>query len=100
MDRAVTALPDYEADRAPRWHTLTQVRALATDRAMQRRSTLNVSFTSELVGFVAARVASGRYGSASELVRAALRLLERHEVANDAPLSRADTVAASVAKTA
>lgn len=46
---------------------------------MPKRATLNVSLTPELVGLVTARVASGRYGSASEVVRAALRLLERQE---------------------
>ena len=38
--------------------------------------TMNVSLTPELAAFVQGRVASGRYGSASEVVRAALRLLE------------------------
>jgi antitoxin ParD1/3/4 len=40
---------------------------------------LNVSLTPELEAFVASRVASGRYESASEVVRAALRLLEAEE---------------------
>jgi antitoxin ParD1/3/4 len=40
---------------------------------------MNVSITPELERFVASRVASGRYQSASEVVRAALRLLERDE---------------------
>ena len=53
---------------------------------MPKRTTLDVSLTPELVGPVAARVASGRYGSASEVVRAALRALERQEAA-DAPRS-------------
>lgn len=41
--------------------------------------TLNVSLTPELTSFISSRVASGRYQSASEVVRAALRLLERDE---------------------
>jgi antitoxin ParD1/3/4 len=43
------------------------------------RTTLNVSLTPELSRFVEAKVSSGRYQSASEVVRAALRLLERAE---------------------
>jgi len=40
---------------------------------------MNVSLTPELEKFVADKVASGRYTSASEVVREALRLLEEHE---------------------
>jgi antitoxin ParD1/3/4 len=40
---------------------------------------MNVSLTDELGEFVNAKVSSGRYTSASEVVREALRLLERHE---------------------
>jgi antitoxin ParD1/3/4 len=43
------------------------------------RKTMNVSLVPELERFVAETVASGRYRSASELVRAALRLLEKEE---------------------
>ena len=46
---------------------------------MTRRAALNVSLTPELVAFVAAQVRSGRYGSASEVVRTGLRLLEEKE---------------------
>ena len=41
--------------------------------------TRNVSLTPEIEAFVAGRVASGRFRSASEVVRAALRLLEEDE---------------------
>ena len=40
---------------------------------------MNVSLTPELEKFVAGKVKSGRYTSASEVVREALRLLEREE---------------------
>ncbi len=40
---------------------------------------MNVSLTSELDKFVAAKVESGRYTSASEVVREALRLLEERD---------------------
>jgi antitoxin ParD1/3/4 len=46
---------------------------------MPNRKTMNVSLTPELERYVAERVASGRYRSASEVVRAALRLLEKEE---------------------
>ena len=46
---------------------------------MANRITLNVSLTPELERFIAARVASGRYQSASEVVRDGLRLLEERE---------------------
>jgi len=40
---------------------------------------MNVSLTPELEKFVSDKVASGRYTSASEVVREALRVLEREE---------------------
>jgi antitoxin ParD1/3/4 len=40
---------------------------------------MNVSLTPELERFVAEKVDSGRYTSASEVVREALRLLEEHD---------------------
>lgn len=46
---------------------------------MPSRSARSVSLTPELTGYVAAQVASGRYRTASEVVRAALRLLQQTE---------------------
>ena len=46
---------------------------------MPIRSTMNVSLTPELERFVQSRVASGRYQTASEVVREGLRLLEERE---------------------
>ena len=50
-----------------------------------QRSSLNVSLTPELERFITDRVASGRYQTASEVVRAALRLLEQSEPKEDKP---------------
>ncbi|MBM1174967.1 type II toxin-antitoxin system ParD family antitoxin [Microvirga arabica] len=46
---------------------------------MAIRKTRNVSLTPELESLVDSKVASGRYRSASEVVRAALRLLDERE---------------------
>jgi antitoxin ParD1/3/4 len=48
---------------------------------------MNVSLTPELDKFVAGKVESGRYNSASEVVREALRLLEEHDRARSAQLA-------------
>lgn len=47
--------------------------------------TRNVSLTPEIEAFITHCVASGRFGSASEVVRAALRLLEEDERRRKAP---------------
>jgi antitoxin ParD1/3/4 len=48
---------------------------------------VNVSLTPELEKFVSAKVDSGRYTSASEVVREALRLLEEHDFARATQLA-------------
>jgi antitoxin ParD1/3/4 len=48
---------------------------------------MNVSLTPELEKFVSAKVGSGRYNSASEVVREALRLLEEHDSARAVQLA-------------
>lgn len=48
---------------------------------MPIRVAKNVSITPELDRFITAQIASGRYQNASEVMRAALRLLEREETA-------------------
>lgn len=50
------------------------------------RTTVNVSITPELDAFLQGRVNSGRYQTTSEVVREALRLLERHEMERDQAL--------------
>jgi len=49
--------------------------------------TRNVNLTDELDSFVLAKVESGRYENASEVVRAALRTLEREEQQFEAKLA-------------
>jgi antitoxin ParD1/3/4 len=46
---------------------------------MPSKSTLNVSLTPELTALIAAKIKTGRYRSASEVVRAALRLLDERD---------------------
>src|SRR6202165_6285905 len=64
---------------------------LARKRHYQRKSsavpTRNVNLTDELDRFVLAKVESGRYENASEVVRAALRTLEREEQQYEAKLT-------------
>ena len=50
---------------------------------MSTRTSLNVSLTPELDKFVQQRVATGRYQTASEVVREGLRLLENQERARE-----------------
>ena len=49
--------------------------------------TRNVNLTDELDRFVLAKIKSGRYENASEVVRAALRTLEREEQQHEAKLT-------------
>jgi antitoxin ParD1/3/4 len=44
---------------------------------MPSKRTLNVSLTIELYDFIGEQLNSGRFGTASEVVRAGLRLLEK-----------------------
>ena len=48
-------------------------------QSMTNRTTVNISITPELDAFLQSRVSSGRYQTTSEVVREALRLLERQE---------------------
>jgi antitoxin ParD1/3/4 len=49
--------------------------------------TRNVNLTDELDKFVSAKIESGRYDNASEVVRAGLRILEREEQKHEAMLA-------------
>jgi antitoxin ParD1/3/4 len=53
---------------------------------MPLRTSLNVSLTPELEQFVQSRLASGRYQTASEVIREGLRLLEEREQARETAL--------------
>lgn len=46
---------------------------------MAARTTVNISLTPELGAFLQSRVSSGQYQTTSEVVREALRLLQRQE---------------------
>ncbi len=54
----------------------------------RRQRTMNVSLTPELEHWVDEKVRSGRYASASEVIREALRLLEEQELAKQRRLSQ------------
>jgi antitoxin ParD1/3/4 len=58
---------------------------------MANRTTVNVSLTPELNAFLQNRVKSGRYQTTSEVVREALRLLERHETDREQTLRELKT---------
>src|SRR3984957_3292544 len=60
----------------PGLHPITKY-AIICDMAVQ--TNLNVSLTRRLMGLVRARVESGRYQSASEVIREGLRLLEERD---------------------
>jgi antitoxin ParD1/3/4 len=63
-------------------HCVIGAYPLSCDVAIQRTS-LNVSLTPELERFISACVVSGRYQPASEVVRAALRVLEQSDSRED-----------------
>jgi antitoxin ParD1/3/4 len=50
---------------------------------MARQTTLNVSLTPVLERYVRSKVSSGRYDSASEVIREGLRALQDREAASD-----------------
>lgn len=56
---------------------------------MANRENISISFTPEQAAFLASCVGSGRYQSASEVVREAVRLLEHQLARREAELARA-----------
>ncbi len=61
------------------WQYLTQGVLASYDLDMATRETMNVSLPPEQEQFVRSQVASGRYRSASEVMRDGLRMLEAAE---------------------
>ena len=55
---------------------------------MPNRTTVNISLTPELDAFLQSRVKSGQYQTTSEVVREALRLLQRQEKERDEAFKR------------
>ncbi|MBB6250897.1 type II toxin-antitoxin system ParD family antitoxin [Nitrospirillum iridis] len=49
--------------------------------------TMNVSLSNEFIEFVEGEIATGEYGTASEVVRDALRLLRRQRAAHEEKLA-------------
>ena len=78
-------LPSYRPCRVPNPVTQFDTGARLCDSygRMAIRSSMNVSLTPELEQFVQSRVSSGRYQTASEVIREGLRLLEEREHARD-----------------
>ena len=60
---------------------------------MEAPVNLNVSLTDELANFVTSKVAAGHYSSSSEVVREALRLMEKIERPEKSSSSTAATSA-------
>jgi len=69
------------------WHVTPQCARNPLAMATQL-TTVNVSLTPELDAFLKSRVESGRYQTTSEVVREALRLLERQEQERDDSLKQ------------
>jgi antitoxin ParD1/3/4 len=65
--------------RIGRWLTDIDNLRYSREGEIKKAFPMNVSLTPELEKFVSAKVGSGRYNSASEVVREALRLLEEHD---------------------
>jgi antitoxin ParD1/3/4 len=66
--------------------TSSAIPRLVADHKEPTMPTQNVNLSAQLAKFVKQRVKSGRYQNASEVVRAGLRLLERHEAVENEKL--------------
>jgi antitoxin ParD1/3/4 len=60
---------------------------LSNNNGVSAMATMNVSLPAELAAFVESEVASGEYGTASEVVRDGLRILRRERAAYEERLA-------------
>jgi len=78
-DRSALLTHRIRYSRARLWQYLTQSVLASYDLDMATRETMNVSLPPEQEQFVRSQVATGRYRSASEVMREGLRMLEAAE---------------------
>jgi putative addiction module CopG family antidote len=87
------SIPALTGTEDPRWQSLLTVVQWINRERRRAMPTRNVNLTDELDRFVLAKVKSGRYENASEVVRAALTTFEREEQRQEAKLTALRPVA-------
>ena len=86
--RPIGSDPFPKSRNLPCYQILVYIGNLSGSSLMTKNT--SISLGEQLSGFVDRQLAQGRYGSASEVVRAGLRLLEEHEMKLEAPPVRPD----------